>query len=99
MIVLKSLLAHLGRPEVSEVVVQTGKTPAARVDGALDDVGEQPISNDDLVQVLFSAGGSRYVESLGAKPTQWRTRVEGVGAVVVTATQRGEIIEAHFMMR
>jgi twitching motility protein PilT len=99
MIVLKSLLAHLARPDVSEVVLQSGRRPAARVDGALDELPERPVSADDLVQILFTAGGSRYVESLGTKPTQWRTRVEGVGAVVVTATQRGDVIEAHFMTR
>ena len=99
MISLKSLLAHLSRADVSEVVLQSGRRPAARIDGALDELDGQPVSPDELVQILFSAGGSRYVESLGAKPTQWRTRVEGVGAVVVTATQRGDLIEAHFMMR
>jgi twitching motility protein PilT len=99
MIALKTLLAQLGRPEVAEVVVQSGRAPTARVDGADEHTFDQPVSGDDLVALLFSAGGSRYVESLSVKPTQWRTRVEGVGAVTVTATQRGDVVEARFALR
>lgn len=97
--VLKSLLTQLGRAEVSEVVLRSGQPPALRVDGQLSEADPASVSTDDLVTLLFSAGGSRYVETLGPKPTQWRTRVEGVGAVVVTATQEGEALEARFMLR
>ncbi|MFT3770026.1 MAG: PilT/PilU family type 4a pilus ATPase [Minicystis sp.] len=99
MIVLKTLLSQLGRPEVSEVVLQAGKMPTLRVDGEVEEAGDHPVSGDDLVQLLFSTGGSRYVESLSAKPTQWRTRIDGVGAVNVSATQRGDVIEARFSLR
>ncbi|APR79450.1 Twitching motility protein PilT [Minicystis rosea] len=99
MIVLKTLLSQLARPEVTEVVLQGGKPPSLRIGGQIETATERPVSGDELVQLLFSAGGSRYVESLSAKPTQWRTRIEGVGAVVVTATQHGDTIEAHFALR
>lgn len=100
MIALKTLLSALNRPEVTEVALRSGKAPALHFEGG----GAEPTSDgrvapDDMVQLLFSAGGSRYVESLSAKPTQWRTRVEGVGPVIVVATQNGEVIEARFMLR
>ena len=99
MIALRSLLSHLTRAEVGEIVLESGRPPSARVEGALDVIDAHVISADELVQLLFGAGGSRYIESLGPKPTQWRTRVEGVGVVVVSATQRGEVIEARFVTR
>lgn len=99
MIALRSLLSHLTRAEVGEIVLESGRPPSARVEGALDRIDAHVISADELVQLLFGAGGSRYIESLGPKPTQWRTRVEGVGVVVVSATQRGEVIEARFVTR
>jgi twitching motility protein PilT len=99
MIALKPLLAHLTRGGVTEVVLQSGRPAGARVDGALEEIDDEPMSGDDILSLLFSAGGSRYVDSLGPKPTQWRTRVEGVGAITVSATARGEMVQAHFTLR
>jgi twitching motility protein PilT len=99
MIAVKTLLAPLGRPEVTEVVLRTGKPPTARAGSGTEEVDGRALSGDDVVQLLFSAGGSRYVESLGSKPTQWRTRVEGVGPVTVSATMSHDVIEARFALQ
>src|SRR5262245_34056155 len=99
MIAISTLLQHLGRAEVSEVCLVTGERPAARVGASIRDSGDEVVSSDDLLQALFSTGGSRYVDSLGEKPAQWRTRVEGVGAVNVSATMTGDVIEARFALR
>jgi twitching motility protein PilT len=99
MIALKSLLSSLSRPDVAEVVLRGGKRPVARVGSATEELDGQALTGDDLLQILFSAGGSRYVESLGDRPAQWRTRVEGVGAVVVSAAMIGDVIEARFALR
>jgi twitching motility protein PilT len=99
MIALKPLLSHLMRPGVAEVSIQTGKRPAARVGGALEDVDQQVLSGDDVLQILFGTGGSRHVDALGSKPTQWRSRVEGVGAIVVSATQQGDVVLARITLR
>ena len=99
MIALKSLLSPLTRPDVAEVVLRGGKRPVARVGSANEEIDGHALTGDDLLQILFSAGGSRHVETLGDKPAQWRTRVEGVGAVVVSAAMHGDVIEARFALR
>jgi len=99
MIAISTFLAHLARPDVTEVCLTAGQKPTARRGNALVDLDAEPLSADDLLRILFSAGGSRYVESLGARPAQWRTRVEGVGAVNVSAAMNGDVIEARFALR
>ncbi len=101
MIAISALLAPLTRTDVSEIRLVSGKRPAMRLGGGarLEEMPGEAISADVLLRILFGAGGSRYVESLGPKPAQWRTRIEGVGAVVVNATQRGDAIEAWFALR
>ncbi len=99
MIAITTLLAHLTQTEVTEICLRAGARPAARRDGALRDIDGEPVSADDLLRILFGAGGSRYVEALGQRPAQWRTRVEGVGAVNVSARMNGDVLEARFALR
>jgi twitching motility protein PilT len=99
MIPVKNFLSALARAEVAEVCLEAGKKPVARVGGATEIVADEVVSPDDLLQILFQTGGSRYVDTLADKPAQWRTRVEGVGAVVVSAAMRGDAIEARFALK
>jgi twitching motility protein PilT len=92
---LQDLLQQLSRPEVAELVLVTGKPPRARTPAGHEQVGDA-LASDAILGLLFSAGGSRHVDDLTERPVQWRTRVEGVGQVVVTASQRGDIVEARF---
>lgn len=98
MISAKALLAHLIRPEIAEVCFVSGKRPAARAGDALTEIEPLPWSTDDILQFLFSVGGSRYLDDLGPKPIQWRSRVEAVGGVSVTATMRGEVLEVRIAL-
>ncbi len=99
MMAITTFLAHLMRPDVTELCLTAGQKPAARRGGELQEIDAEPVSADDLLRMLFSAGGSRYVESLGPKPALWRTRIEGVGAVNVSAAMNGDVLEAHFALR
>jgi twitching motility protein PilT len=99
MIAITTLLTRLTRPDVTEVCLTAGQKPTARQGSAIVEIDAELLSADDLLRILFSTGGSRYVESLGARPAQWRTRVEGVGAVNVSAAMNGDIIEARFALR
>jgi twitching motility protein PilT len=100
MIAISTLLAPLSRPDVAEVCLATGKRPALRFTrGGVEEMAVDPLSGDDMLRILFGTGGSRHVESLGTRPAQWRTRVEGVGMVGVSASQHDETIEARFVLR
>ncbi len=99
MIPLKTLYQHLARPDVTEVAMVSGRHPFARVGGSLEVLDADVLTSDDILQLLFNAGGSRYVDSLGPKPTQWATRADGVGAVLVAALMKGETVQARFTLR
>src|SRR4051812_11707094 len=95
----KALLANLNRAEVSELVLLSGARAAIRVGSANRDLDDHAWSSDEILQVLVAAGGSRHVDELGPKLSQWRTRVEGVGTVNVSAYQRANRLEARFSAR
>jgi twitching motility protein PilT len=98
MIAVATLLQILNRADVTEVCLTSGQRPVARQGQRAQEIGAEPLTSDDLLQILFSAGGSRYVDSLGQKPAQWRTRIEGV-AVQVSAAMNGDVIEARFALK
>lgn len=93
---LLDLLRHLSRPDVTQLTLATGRHPQVRVGDALEPVGEGALTSDVIFQILFAAGGSRYLDALGVKPTQWSLRLGAVGQVMVTAVQNGDHVEAHF---
>lgn len=99
MIPLKTLFQHLARPEVTEVAMVSGRHPFARVSGSLEVLDADVLTSDDILQLLFNAGGSRYVDSLGPKAVQWATRAEGLGAVLVAALQKGDAVQARFTLK
>lgn len=98
MVKLKDLLQHLTRREVSALVLTTGQRPSVRLGSASEPVDSDELTSDGLVRLLFAAGGSRYLEHLGPRPTTWTTRAEPVGPVSVSATQHGMSLEATFTL-
>lgn len=94
-----NLLAHLARPEVSELVLATGLLPRVRRANALEAVGADPSSSEEIVEVLFAVGGSRYAEELGPRAKEWRFRIDGVGLVSVRALQRGDELEVRIAVQ
>ena len=95
---IDEMLRNLGRPEVSEFAIATGRLPCVKVGGTYQPVDDVAPSSDVILQMLVGAGGSRYVDTLGEKPTQWSTRVDGVGTVLVGAVQRGDKVQARFLL-
>jgi twitching motility protein PilT len=95
----KSLLQRIGTRGITEIALVSGQV-------ARGGAGEAPIAldavvhtADDVLQILFEAGGSRHVDNLGEKPSHWTTRLEGVGLLDVTATMHGDLIQARFTLR
>ena len=91
---LPAILAQLSRPEVVELAVTSGKRPRVRVGDTFEPAGHAALDVDAVFELLIAAGGSRYIEDLSARPTQWRTRLEGIGVVSVSAVMRGVDVEA-----
>jgi twitching motility protein PilT len=92
---LDELLRSLDGPNVTELCVVSGRKPSARSGASLDAVDEATRNSDDILAMLMTLGGSRYIEDLGATPKKWTARVAGFGSVSVTALQRGDEIEAR----
>jgi twitching motility protein PilT len=90
----RSILSQLSRPEVTELSFASGQRPLFKSGEASDEVWPEPFHNDDILQVLFAAGGSRYVESLGPRPVQWTTRVGGAH-VTVSASMHADGVTAR----
>ena len=91
---LEELLRELARPQVSEFAVVTDRLPCVKVDDRYDPVDDTARPTDEILEMLNSLGGIRYVENLEIKPAQWTTRVDGVGLVSVQAVMRGGRVQA-----
>ncbi|AUX24441.1 twitching motility protein [Sorangium cellulosum] len=92
---LRSWLSQLNRPEVTEFAVATGRMPSVKVSGAFQAVDPGALSTDDILLLLSALGGGRFIETLGAKPSQWHIRVEGIGAIAVVAARQGDLVHAR----
>jgi twitching motility protein PilT len=95
---IEQMLAHLARADVSEFAIASGRLPCIKVSGSYQPVDDVAPSSDGIVQMLVAVGGSRYVDALGTRPTQWTTRIDGVGAVAVAAVLRDEKVQARFIV-
>ena len=95
---IEQMLRHLARTEVAEFAMATGRLPCIKVDGAFKPVDDTAPTSDQIIQMLVAVGGSRYVDALGAKPMQWTTRLDGVGAIAVAAVMRDDRVQARFVV-
>ncbi|WP_434041731.1 MULTISPECIES: type IV pilus twitching motility protein PilT [Sorangium] len=92
---LRSWLSQLNRAEVTEFAVATGRMPSVKVSGAFQAVDPAALSTEDILMLLSALGGGRFVETLGAKPSQWHIRIEGIGAISVVAARQGDLVHAR----
>jgi twitching motility protein PilT len=90
-----ALTVGLARPNASEFAVTSGRLPCVKVNGTYEPVAENPASTDLILTMLMTLGGIQYVDSLGAKPSQWRTEVDGVGPLTVVAVRSGDVVKAR----
>ncbi|WP_437586013.1 PilT/PilU family type 4a pilus ATPase [Sorangium sp. So ce1000] len=92
---LRSWLSQLNRPEVTEFAVATGRMPSVKVSGTFQAVDPGALSTEDILMLLSALGGGRHIEALGAKPSQWHIRIEGIGAISVVAARQGDLVHAR----
>ena len=95
----KALLQRIGTRGITEISLVSGQVAHGLAGAAPMAIDAIVHDADDVLQILFEAGGSRHVDNLGAKPSHWTTRLEGVGLLDVTATMRGDLIQARFTLR
>jgi twitching motility protein PilT len=95
---IEEMLRTLARADVTEFAVVSDRLPCVKIDGAFQPIDDVAPDTDTLLQMLVSAGGSRYVDSLGNKPVQWSLRIEGVGMIGVSALLRDDIVQARFIV-
>lgn len=95
---IEQMLRELARTDVVEFAIASGRLPCVKVGGAYKPVDDAAPSTDAILQMLVAVGGSRYVDALGAKPTQWTTRVDGVGSVAIAAIMRDDKVQARFVV-
>src|SRR5579863_6081418 len=92
------MLRTLARTDVTEFAVVSDRLPCVKVSGKFEPVDDVAQNTDSILEMLVSAGGSRYVDSLGPRPSQWTTRVEGLGTIGVTALMRDDVVQARFIL-
>lgn len=95
---IEQMLRELARSDVAEFAIASGRLPCVKVAGAYKPVDDTAPSTDAILQMLVAVGGSRYVDSLGAKPTTWTTRIDGVGSLTVAAILRDDKVQARFVV-
>src|SRR5579859_1619405 len=95
---IEELLRNLARPEVLEFALASDRLPCVKVGGSFQPVDGAAPSTDAILQMLVGVGGSRYVESLSSKPTQWTTRLDNLGIVTVSAIMRNDVVQARFTL-
>ena len=92
------MLRELARADVGEFAVATDRLPCIKVGGKYEPIDEHARSTEAILEMLVSAGGSRYVEDLDSKPAAWTMRLEGVGSVGVQAVMRDGRVQARFVL-
>ena len=92
------MLRELARADVGEFAVASDRLPCIKVGGKYEPVDENARSTEAILEMLVSAGGSRYVEDLESKPAAWTMRLEGVGSVGVQAVMRDGRVQARFVL-
>ena len=95
----KALLQRLGTRGITEITLVSGQVAYANGAESPRAIDATLHATDDILQILFEAGGSRHVDTLGTRPSHWTTRIDGVGGIEVTATMHGEFVQARFALR
>ena len=95
---ISAYLAHLTKPNVTELVLTSGQRPMAVVGGEPFPFGNEDLTEDGLMSALFALGGSRYLDTLATKPAQWTARAEPVGTVSISAKRSGPDLEVKLSL-
>jgi twitching motility protein PilT len=82
------LFPLLGKPEVQEIILLSGKPPCAVVNGSYRRLSAQTLLDEDILAVVMAARGQEYASQL-ADGAQWEFVVAGVGKIVASARYDG----------
>jgi twitching motility protein PilT len=93
---LHQMLGELARPEVTEFAVMSERLPCIKVGGKFEPVDDKVRSTEAILEMLVSAGGSRYIDDMVTRPAVWTTRIEGLGSVGVQAIMKDGRVQARF---
>src|ERR1700753_2576451 len=93
---LQQMTRELGRDEVIEFAIASDRLPCVKVGEKYDPVDDTVLATEDILAMLVTVGGSRYVEELETRPARWTIRVEGIGTVDVYAIMRAGRVQARF---
>jgi twitching motility protein PilT len=95
---LQQMLRELSRPEVAELAVKSDCLPCVKIGGKYEPIDDTARSTDTILEMLVSAGGSRYVDELEKGPAAWALRVDGVGSIGIQAVMRDGRAQARFVV-
>jgi twitching motility protein PilT len=93
---LHQMLRELARDEVIEFAIASDRLPCVKVGEKYDPIDDVVLATEDILSMLVTVGGSRYVEELESRPARWTTRVEGIGTIDVHAIMRSGRVQARF---
>ncbi|HLK37533.1 MAG TPA: PilT/PilU family type 4a pilus ATPase [Polyangiaceae bacterium] len=95
---LQEMLRELAKPEVVEFAVASDRLPCVKIGDQYHPVDDTPRPTDGILEMLTSAGGSRYVDDLETRPAAWTLRVDGLGTVEVRAITHAGRVQARFKL-
>jgi twitching motility protein PilT len=95
---LGPLVGYLRHTGVVEVALAGGRLPCVLVDGSYRAIEETPITNDEILALLYTSGGSRHVDRLGEQALQWSFRLEAFGRLNIAATSRGGAVQVRIRL-
>ena len=93
---LHQMLGELARPEVTEFAVMSERLPCIKVGGKFEPIDDKARSTEAILEMLVSAGGSRYIDDMVTRPAVWTTRIEGLGSIGVQAIMKDGRVQARF---
>jgi twitching motility protein PilT len=94
---MTELLRHLARPGVQELALISGRPPMVKTGSGFESVDNAVLTTEVLHSALQSLVGEARAATISDKPSQWPLRMEGLGALVVGAVRRGEVLNVRVL--
>jgi twitching motility protein PilT len=94
---LSEMLRELSRPEVVELAVVGDRLPCVKIGDRYEPLDPTARSTEQILEMLVTLGGSRYVADLEKRAAQWTARIDGGGLVEVLAVMRAGRVQARLV--
>lgn len=92
----EQLVQLLKRPDVTEVVLASGRPPLAKMAGQHRAVSQKSLSTAEiraLIELISAPAPGAYLD----RPAKWQVQTRTAGAVEVTALQRADVLQVRFV--